>query len=148
VGSGTWYEEGLHFECTRCGNCCGGGPGTILVTDDEIGALATHLGISDAELRAGYTRRLRNGDISLIESDDYDCIFFDRRSGCRVYRERPRQCHTWPFWRSVVFSRETWQEAGDECPGIGSGPRHDPVDILEIARNDGTSGRPRRVEPR
>jgi Fe-S-cluster containining protein len=140
-----WYREGLRFECTRCGHCCGGGPGTIRVSDEEIGALARRLELADDEFRARYTRRLRNGDISLVEKKNYDCVFFDREKRCRVYEDRPRQCRTWPFWQSVVHTRETWEDEAGECPGMDAGPLHDFEEILLTSRNDGTSGRTRRT---
>jgi Fe-S-cluster containining protein len=143
-----WYRQGLRFECSQCGKCCGGGPGTIRVSDDEIAALADRLGLSDAEFRPRYTYRLRNGDVSLVEKENYDCIFFDRKRGCTVYHDRPKQCRSWPFWSSVVFSIETWDDEASECPGMNSGPLHDVAKILRIADNDGTSGHQNRSAPR
>lgn len=142
-----WYRQGLRFACTQCGKCCGGAPGTIRVSDDEIAALAAHVGLSDSEFRRRCTRRLRNGDISLVEKENYDCIFFDGNRGCTVYDDRPRQCRTWPFWNSVVFSSETWNDEAGECPGMNAGPLHDSAEIDRIARNDGTCGHRIRTAP-
>ncbi len=103
-----WYRDGLRFTCTRCGNCCTGDPGTVRVTDDEIDALAALLGIDRDEFRGLYTRELRGGEVSLVEKRSNDCVFWDRKAGCRVYAARPRQCRAWPFWRAVVHSSETW----------------------------------------
>lgn len=139
-----WYDAGLRFECTQCGNCCGGGPGTIRVNDDEIARLAERLGLSEDSFRERYTHRLRGGDISLNEQDNYDCIFFRRDSGCSVYTDRPRQCRTWPFWHSVVLSEETWSDAVEGCPGMNSGNLFDSHEITTTAADDGTSAtRPR-----
>lgn len=135
-----WYSEGLRFACTRCGHCCGGGPGTIRVSDDEIADLAAHTHETIDSFRARYTRRIRGGDISLKEKANLDCIFYDRSAGCTVYTVRPRQCRTWPFWSSVVHSRETWQEASGSCPGMNAGPLHDAEEIAAVASEDGTSG--------
>lgn len=143
-----WYRKGLQFECTQCGKCCGGGPGTIRVSDDEIAALAERLDLSDTDFRTRYTYRLRNDDISLAEKANYDCVFFDRERGCTVYDDRPKQCRTWPFWSSVVFSRETWDDEAAECPGMNSGPLRDASEILQIARDDGTSGHRSETAPR
>jgi len=140
-----WYDEGLRFTCTRCGRCCGGGPGTIRVSDAEIADLAAHLGLDEEEFRERYTRRLRGGDVSLLEKDDYDCVFHDRKIGCTVYARRPRQCRTWPFWRAVVHSPETWNEEAKKCPGIGIGRLHGPEEIAEMLREDGTSASRKRV---
>jgi Fe-S-cluster containining protein len=114
------------------------------VSEDEIAALAETLGLDDAAFRERYTRRLRGGDISLIERDNYDCVFYDRKRGCTVYARRPRQCRTWPFWRSLVHSPETWDEEAENCPGLNFGPLHSIEEIAEIILDDGTSASRRR----
>jgi Fe-S-cluster containining protein len=117
------------------------------VSDDEINALAGRLDLSNEEFRHRYTHRLRNGDVSLVEKENYDCIFFDRKRGCTVYDDRPKQCRTWPFWSSVVFSNETWDDEAAECPGMDSGPLRNGGEILRIANDDGTSVRRSRTAP-
>jgi len=139
-----WYRNGLRFACAQCGRCCGGGPGTIRANDEEITALAARLDLDDAAFRRRYTRKLRNGDISLIEKDNHDCIFYDRKRGCTVYAQRPRQCRTWPFWRSIVFSPETWTEGAKSCRGMNFGLLHGHDEIAALASNDGTSASRRR----
>ncbi len=135
----SWYAEGLRFACTRCGNCCRGA-GTVRVSDEEIEALARRVGLRDHEFRAAYTRPLRGGELSLRETRERDCIFYDAGAGCRVYEDRPRQCRTWPFWRAVVHSPERWAEEAKQCPGMDRGPLHDAAMIERTSRSDGTSG--------
>lgn len=137
---GPWYREGLRFECTRCGNCCGGAPGNVRVSDAEIETLALRTGLRDEEFRAVYTRRLRGGDLSLRERRDGSCVLYASERGCTVYADRPRQCRTWPFWRSVVRSPERWAEEARDCPGIGRGPLHDAAGIARTLEDDGTAG--------
>jgi Fe-S-cluster containining protein len=134
-----WYREGLRFACTRCGTCCSGAPGTVLVSDAEIAALAGAVGLADEEFRIAFTRRLPRGALSLRERSDGTCVLYDARRGCTVYAERPRQCRTWPFWRSVVRSPERWAEEAEGCPGMGRGPFHDAATIERTIREDGTS---------
>ena len=50
-----WYQDGLRFTCTRCGNCCTGAPGYVWVTPAELEALAAHLGEPVETVRAVYT---------------------------------------------------------------------------------------------
>jgi Fe-S-cluster containining protein len=135
-----WYRDGLRFECTRCGNCCGGTPGSVRVSDGEIDALALRTGLRPDEFRAVYTRRLRGGDVSLRERSDGACMLYAAGRGCTVYADRPRQCRTWPFWRSVVHSPERWAEEARGCPGIGRGPLHDAGRIARTLEDDGTAG--------
>lgn len=134
-----WSRDGLRFACTRCGNCCGGAPGTVLVSDAEIAALAGAVGLAAEEFRIAFTRRLPRGAVSLRERSDGTCVLYDARRGCTVYADRPRQCRTWPFWRSVVHSPERWAEEAEGCPGMGRGPVHDAATIESAIREDGTS---------
>ena len=134
-----WYRSGLRFACTRCGNCCRGA-GSVRVSDDEVAALARRLELADDEFRAAFTRRLRGGELSLREKRNKDCVFHDRARGCTVYDDRPRQCRTWPFWRSVVHSEERWAEEARGCPGMGRGPLHSAEHVQAVARDDSTSG--------
>jgi hypothetical protein len=118
----------------------------VRVRDDEIVALARRLRLPQVVFRAIYTRRLRGGELSLREKRNKDCVFFDAARGCAVYPDRPQQCRTWPFWRSVVHSRERWVEEAEECPGMGTGPLHRAEWIECATRADGTSGAPHPAE--
>ena len=77
--------------------------------------------------------------MSLIEMRNNECVFWSRDGGCGVYAARPRQCRTWPFWRAVVHSPETWKESARDCPGMNQGQLHDAASITAIASKDGTS---------
>jgi len=120
--TGPWYREGLRFRCVRCGNCCTGAPGYVWVNKQEIAAMAEALGMSVARFEARFVRQVGVRK-SLIELKGGDCIFYDRPSRrCRVYRVRPRQCRTWPWWASNLRSPETWAEMAESCPGANHGP--------------------------
>lgn len=131
---------GLRFGCTMCGNCCSGPAGYVLVNDAECAALAARLGVGVDEFIARYTHVLPEGR-SLREINGprgYDCVFLDReklpgRAVCGVYEDRPRQCRTWPFWNSVLASRESWKRAGGVCPGLNQGTLV-PVEQIRIQR--------------
>ena len=146
AGAGTmiakpWYEGGPRFQCTRCGNCCGGAPGTVRITDAEIPTLAEHLQMTDETFRSVYTRRIGDHDISLKEKSNHECIFYDKSKGCTIYQYRPRQCRTWPFWRSVMKSPASWAKEGTDCPGMNRGALHNRTTIEETMLNDGTFGK-------
>src|SRR5437899_11026538 len=51
-----WYQDGLRFRCTRCGNCCTGAPGFVWVEPEEIDAIAEFKGESLAHFEGLYTR--------------------------------------------------------------------------------------------
>jgi len=125
-----WYHEGLHFRCTRCGNCCTGEPGYVWVNDEEIEAIAGHRGESSEQVKASYTRPAGRRR-SLKEKADGACVFYDPEEGCTIYSVRPRQCRTWPFWESNVVTQEAWQKTCAICPGSGKG---DFIPAEEITR--------------
>jgi Fe-S-cluster containining protein len=128
----TWYEQGLHFTCSQCGNCCTGGPGYVWISDDEIDRLAAHLRLTREQTLAEYCRRA-NGKWSLRErpaaGGTWDCIFlrpektssgFVKRA-CAIYPVRPLQCRTWPFWEGNLAARENWDRAARRCHGMNHG---------------------------
>lgn len=133
-----WYRDGLRFECTRCGHCCGGAPGHVWVDDAEIAGLAERLELSEEEFRRRYTLKVPGYGISLTETDDFDCIFYDRSKGCTVYEDRPRQCRTWPFWGKILTSPRTWEIEARDCPGMNQGRRWSAEEIHAfVAEDDG-----------
>lgn len=126
-----WYADGLRFECSQCGNCCTGQPGYVWVDEAEIQRIAELLEVSIGEVRLLHTRLVR-GRLSLNEFANGDCTFFDPATRrCRVYPARPKQCRTWPFWRSNLVSEENWNITESVCPGAGCG---DLVTLKEIQR--------------
>ncbi len=116
-----WYQAGLRFECTQCGNCCTGAPGYVWVNKQEIESLAALLKLEAAEFEKRYVRRVGIRK-SLIEIPNGDCVFFHSESRtCQVYEGRPRQCRTWPFWNSNLSNPKAWAQAAEHCPGCNRG---------------------------
>ncbi len=138
-----WYQDGLKFSCTRCGNCCTGAPGFTWVTEAEIAGLVARLKTDDAAFRARYTRTVwRKGvkQVSLIDQGtarNHACVFFASGKGCTVYEDRPRQCRTWPFWKRNLETPEDWAAEAKECPGMNRGEVHEVAKISGIAADDG-----------
>ncbi|MDG2335100.1 MAG: YkgJ family cysteine cluster protein [Myxococcota bacterium] len=133
-----WYASGLEFECSQCGRCCTGEPGTVFVTEEEIQGLAGETGLTPEDFRARYTRVLGARETVLGEREDGSCVLHGGARGCLVYGARPRQCVSYPFWRKVVASRERWQAEAQNCPGIGQGTLRTPAEIANFADDDGT----------
>jgi uncharacterized protein len=116
-----WYENGLRFECTQCGDCCTGAPGYVWVNGEEIRSIAALLHMEVDAFEDKYVRKVGIRK-SLVEFPDGACVFFntDTRK-CGVYEARPRQCRTWPFWDSNLANPESWQHTCEVCPGSGKG---------------------------
>lgn len=141
-------EVGLRFECTQCGNCCTGAPGYVHFTDDEARAMAAQLGLSVEGFYEKYMWESALGrSLTEVKTEHgHDCVLLDRESVpgkalCRVYRARPAQCRTWPFWGDNVRSREAWKRTARECPGMNRGPLSAPEVIrLTVSAADGAGG--------
>lgn len=126
-----WYCDGLRFKCTGCGGCCTGAPGYVWVNRAEIAALAVSFDMTEDEFGKKFVRRVGNR-YSLVERANGDCVFFDPDlRNCRVYRHRPRQCRTWPFWTSNLRSEQTWNDMASGCPGANCGKLFTPEEIEE-----------------
>ncbi len=127
-----WYENGLRFECSQCGDCCTGAPGWVWVNKKEIAAIAAEIGQDDiAQFEKDFVRDVGVRK-SLKEFDNGDCVFFDSQArNCKVYHARPRQCRSWPFWDSNIKSEKAWQATCRACPGSGTGKLYQLEDIEE-----------------
>jgi Fe-S-cluster containining protein len=119
MNEAVWYQNGLKFSCTQCGNCCRGA-GYVWVDEDEIAALAKALNLDTFSFEKLYTRKVGRGR-SLREKANDDCIFYDSDRGCTVYQSRPRQCRTWPFWQGNLQTPQDWKVTQQHCPGCGQG---------------------------
>ena len=112
-----WFKEGLRFGCTGCGMCCTGSPGYAWVSLDEIVAIADYLQLSIDEFAKRYLRQ-EGEDYALLEHPKtFDCVFLQERK-CQIYPVRPKQCRTFPWWKSQLESEEVWLEAAKRCEGI------------------------------
>jgi uncharacterized protein len=129
-----WFNDGLKFTCTECGNCCTGGPGYIWLSEEELHRLADHLKLPVEQVVRKYCRTI-GGKLSLkerINAGNYDCIFLRHdpdengqvRRRCGIYQVRPLQCRTWPFWDGLLTSRDSWDRASHRCPGMNSGKHY------------------------
>jgi|GEM_PF-436810 len=124
-----FFDEGICFECLRCGSCCTGEPGVVFVEEAEKTTIADFLGIS----RQVFIERclFPIGDrLSIRETDDFRCIFYE--NGCSIYPVRPLQCRTFPFWAQNFRSKKAWNETLRRCPGIGTGRRYTKNEILDL----------------
>lgn len=138
-----WYQEGLRFDCTMCGDCCSGERGYVWFNEQEAGEMAAQLGIdvyafyrtyAEREMGMWTLRNVRKG------VDQYDCVFLidlpGGKRGCKLYKARPTQCRTWPFWPENLKSRKAWGEALAKCPGMqqgnGGGGKFFPVEQIRI----------------
>lgn len=136
TGGAPWYADGLRFTCTQCGDCCSGAPGAVWITEEELAAIAAEQGRAIGEVRLLDTKLIA-GRWSLRDYPNGDCVYLDPATRrCRVYRVRPSQCRTWPFWSSNLETPEDWKRTCAVCPGSGTGEL---VPLVEIQQRLSTS---------
>jgi uncharacterized protein len=117
-----FYQNGLKFECTMCHACCRFEPGYVFLSESDVQRLMKGTGLSREEFLETYCRTVPIGGarmLSLKEKENYDCIFWD--NGCTVYRHRPLQCRSYPFWGANLVSKRSWQAVARACPGVNRG---------------------------
>lgn len=131
-----WYEDGVRFSCqSGCTRCCGGAPGDVFVTREDIQAMAAHLRIEVGEFEASYVRHYSSGRMTLAERRNGDCVMLDGQAkGCGVYAVRPQQCRDYPFWPEIMESSFAWLREAARCPGIGAGDLHAAVRITDLLK--------------
>lgn len=126
-----FFDQGLFFECQRCGRCCTGAPGTVYVAPDEVPAVAKHLNLPVPSFIRAYLYPYKDS-YSIREDDQGNCLFFDK--GCLIYPVRPLQCRSFPFWFANVRSESRWAQVRRNCPGIGKGRCFSRSEIMAWAR--------------
>ncbi len=112
-----WYSQGLRFKCTGCGKCCTGAPGYVWVSEDEISAMAAELKLNINEFANKYLRQVGSKYSLKEHSKTFDCIFL-KDNKCTIYKARPVQCQTFPWWVQNLRSEQDWRNAGQYCEGI------------------------------
>jgi len=128
--SAPFYENGLQFSCTQCSACCRYEQGIVLFSENDLKLMCEKTNLSKDAFIETYCIKINTGlgeQYSLKEKENHDCIFWT--NGCTIYEARPVQCKTYPFWRHVVASKETWKEEAVYCPGIGNGTLHSKEEI-------------------
>ena len=126
-------KNGIRFSCQGCGNCClgRGEYQYVYLTDGEYKRVLKHLGVSEKYFRSRYIGT-EDGD-TFLKFRHSACPFL-KQGRCRIYRVRPLQCRTWPFWPENM-SRKVWEtEVKADCPGIGKGRMYSKGEIDKMLK--------------
>jgi Fe-S-cluster containining protein len=116
------YSQGIRFKCQGSSNCC--------VSRGEYGFV--YLSNKDIQRLCLFTKLKKNDFIRLYcdKTDEFthlreknkngNCIFLKNKK-CSIYKARPTQCRTWPFWSENLNAKKWNGEISKFCPGIGKG---------------------------
>jgi hypothetical protein len=127
-----FFDQGIQFECRRCGACCTGDPGIVYADKNEATRIAEYLSVEFSFFIGKYLYPLKGG-YGIREHSGGRCFFYD--NGCTVYPVRPHQCRTFPFWFENLRSVQKWRRVSEGCPGIGCGALYPKEKILKIVRS-------------
>ncbi len=134
----TIFEKGIKFKCQGSANCCisRGNHGYVYLSKDDLNKLANFFNLNKNEFKKKYCK-ITNGFIHLKEfkKNKGNCLFLINNR-CSVYRARPIQCRTWPFWNENMNAKTWNKEIALFCPGVGKGRRYTKESILKILEKD------------
>ena len=109
----------IKYDCAKCpGYCCS--YDHIEASDYDIGRLARHFQVTDAEARKRYFKVVKSEgkDITVLRhKKDHifktTCTFFDQdKRGCTIYNARPSVCRQYPngttcgYYKFLRFERK------------------------------------------
>ena len=102
-------------DCTACANCCRLGSPTL--SEEDVGRLAGHLGLSRSEFAAQYLKPAEPPHDNPWIMRERPCpLLKDNR--CSVYEHRPGDCRGYPYLDKPNFTARTlsmlWRLG--ECP--------------------------------
>jgi Fe-S-cluster containining protein len=113
------FEYGFDASaCYACeGNCCRGESGYIWLNKEDIIRIADAVGVTQETLIDDYLKKVgyRYSIKEILIHGSYNCVFYETGIGCSIYRVRPNQCKTYPFWN---YFKKNKEELLRECPGI------------------------------
>lgn len=112
-----------YFKCARCGACCRW-PGVVRAREEELPAIALHLGISVKKLIDDYTTLAPDRSCLVFKDrEDGACIFLEGDNLCTINPVKPSQCRTFPYdWNVPADYRKMckghWEERQENSSAI------------------------------
>lgn len=127
-----WWAEGVQFQCQQSGNCCisHGEYGYVYLTKEDRQNIAKVLGISTTAFTKKYCDKTE-GAFHLKDLGGPACMFLKDKK-CTVYKARPTQCRTWPFWPETMGAKAWKRDVVNFCPGVGKGRVWSPEEIAQL----------------
>ena len=132
------YKNGIRFKCQGSGNCCvsRGSYGFVYLSHNDLKRFAKYFKVSINKFKEKYCQ-ITDGFIHLIENNELEGkCFFLKNKKCTVYKNRPSQCRTWPFWNENMNAKVWNEDISINCPGIGKGNIIKPKKIASFLKED------------
>jgi uncharacterized protein len=132
MSESNWYNKGIRFKCTGCGKCCCDHDeySFVYLGQKDIEAISNYLGLSQSAFLDCYCHQEAD-DFIHLKMNGPNCPFLEDGK-CIVYKVRPIQCNSWPFWKDNL-DQDTWEkEVKPFCPGIDQGRLYTADEIDKI----------------
>lgn len=131
--AGKFHERAeLRFECQGCGQCCTTWYGNVFLHDEDIPRISKELGMDQDAFKKRYVARDSRGRTVINLLPNGYCPFY--RDGCAIHEFKPLTCTSWPFWDYVSNSEHSWNQAEQQCPGVGKGRVYSVEQIERLRR--------------
>lgn len=122
-----WETEDLYFKCTGCGKCCSN-DGEVWLDLDEFVEVAESLKLEHDTFVNKFVAEIQSDWVKIVDKVDdnlssprigQSCVFLaDDSKTCTIYKHRPVQCRTYPYWPSLLASRSSWNNESVMPPEI------------------------------
>ena len=130
-------EKGIKFKCQGSSNCCvsRGTYGYVYLTKNDLLRFSKYFKISTLLFKKKYCQ-YSDGYMHLKEvNKNGNCIFLKNKK-CSIYKARPTQCRTWPFWKENMNAKKWNNHIKNFCPGVGKGKKYSYDKILKKIKKD------------
>ena len=130
-------KKGISFECQGSSNCCvsRGSYGYVYLSTKDIKKLSNFFKLTVKNFIKLYCEK-SYGYLHLKEINQNGNCQFLKEKKCNVYKARPTQCRTWPFWTENMRPKTWNKEISKFCPGIGVGKIITKTQIEKILMED------------
>ena len=132
-----YLKKGINFECQGSSNCCvsRGSYGYVYLNNKDLKRFSNFFKIKINNFINKYCSK-RESYLHLKEiKKNGNCIFLKDKK-CSVYKARPEQCRTWPFWPENMYAKTWKNDLLNFCPGIGKGRYYSSKEIKKILIKD------------
>ena len=131
------FKNGIKFKCQGSSNCCvsHGQNGYVYLSLKDAIRIAKYLKLNIDKFKKDYCE-YTDGYLHLKEiKKNGECRFLSEKK-CTIYKDRPTQCRTWPFWKENMKVKEWNNNIIKFCPGIGKGNKVSLLKIKKIIKYD------------
>ena len=132
-----YFKKGIRFKCQGSSNCCisRGSYGFVYITKKDLEKISNYFNINIDEFKKKYCK-YDDGYLRFKEKNKNGNCQFLKDKKCSIYKVRPTQCRTWPFWNENMKAKDWNLNVVNFCPGIGKGSVITSSKIKKILKKD------------